>query len=213
VIFVRDIQSGRFDWKSSVYVSRRKASELNPTVRPWRRADHQDGDRLALPLCTLEDSIRCNYGGYHQNSLSEQLAVPEWLALYINSSHVTRQIRRLAAGVTRQKLTLADFRGVTVSLPTVQDQLSTMTRVSAIDRLVSSEEDELRKLQETKDGLLADLLRDASISREGCVMNPGAEYTEVETPLLNQLAGLGWQVIEGLSRTRVTGRIRSVAPS
>ena len=28
-------------------------------------------------------------------------------------------------------------------------------------------------------------------------MNAGPEYTEVEKPLLNQLSGLGWQVIEG----------------
>ena len=28
-------------------------------------------------------------------------------------------------------------------------------------------------------------------------MSQGPEYTEVEKPLLDQLAGLGWQVIEG----------------
>ena len=28
-------------------------------------------------------------------------------------------------------------------------------------------------------------------------MSTGPEYTEVEKPLLDQLAGLGWQVIEG----------------
>ena len=28
-------------------------------------------------------------------------------------------------------------------------------------------------------------------------MSKGPEYTEVEKPLLDQLSGLGWQVIEG----------------
>jgi type I restriction enzyme, S subunit len=160
VIFVRDIQSGRFDWKSSVYVSRGKALELNA-----HRADPGDvlitkmGDPPGVATVHPEwfpsavitaDIIRIRP--------QERLAVPEWLALYINSSHVARQIRALAAGVTRQKLTLADFRGVTISLPTIQEQRSRARRVAAIDRLLDREREERRKLQGVKEGLRADLL-------------------------------------------------------
>lgn len=162
VIFVRDIQSGRFDWKSSVYVSRRKALELNA-----HRAD--PGDVLITKMGDPPGVATVHPGEFPSAVITadiirirpqEQLTVPEWLALYVNSSHVTRQIRGLAAGVTRQKLTLVDFRGVTVLLPTIQEQLLTVKRVAAIDRLVASGEKELRKLQEAKEGLLADLLRD-----------------------------------------------------
>src|ERR1700733_15264060 len=38
-------------------------------------------------------------------------------------------------------------------------------------------------------------------------MSKGLEYTEVEKPLIDQLSGLGWQVIEGSkSDPAVTGR-------
>jgi type I restriction enzyme S subunit len=161
VIFVRDIQSGRFDWKSSVYISRRKALELDA-----HRAD--PGDVLITKMGDPPGVATVHPAGFPSGVITadvirirprEQLAIPEWLALYINSSHVTRQVRKLAAGVTRQKLTLGDFRGVKVLLPPVQEQLSTVKHVAAVDRLLSSEEGELTKLKAAKDGLLGSLLR------------------------------------------------------
>ena len=42
-------------------------------------------------------------------------------------------------------------------------------------------------------------------------MSQGPEYTEVEKPLLDQLSGLGWQVIEG-SKSDPCGHRAGVVP-
>ncbi|AEF43143.1 restriction endonuclease subunit S [Hoyosella subflava] len=160
VVFVRDIQSGVFDSKSQVFVSPRKARELNS-----HRTD--PGDVLVTKMGDPPGTAALHPADFPSGVITADIirirpngniVLPEWLVMYINSLPVKQQIGMIAAGVTRQKLTLADFRKVTIALPGIDIQHQVAERVASADHLIAQEKSRLEKSQILKVGLMSDLL-------------------------------------------------------
>jgi len=61
-------------------------------------------------------------------------------------------------GVTRPKITLADFRNIKVAVPILTEQEETVNIFSRQRRLIETELTRLKKLEKQKFGLMHDLL-------------------------------------------------------
>lgn len=124
VVFVRDLVTERFVWKSDVFVSARKFEEL--------AAHHAEpGDVLATKMGTPPGIACVVPQGFPRAvvtadvvkiSVDRTKVFPDYLAAAINSSWGRHQIAGITAGVTRAKITLRDFRKVQVRLPDLEQQ-------------------------------------------------------------------------------------------
>src|SRR5690606_2356363 len=113
-----------FCWVSDVFVSPSKSRELE---------SHQveTGDVIATKM-GLPPCIACVYPPGLGTGIitadvirlrpNTEAATSEWLAAYINSEIVRRQVRGITGGVTRPKVTLRDFRSLVVALPPLGEQ-------------------------------------------------------------------------------------------
>lgn len=159
IIFVRDIQSGHLAWKSDVYVSPDKAQELSAHVSepgdilvtkmgdpPGTAAMHDD--RLTSAVITA-DVIRLRAD---VTKVSTQ-----WLWIFLNSPLAAAQVRAMAGGVTRQKVTLRDFRTLRVSTPSRSTQEQLAGAVRAADALIAKEQEAVAKLRRIRSGLISDV--------------------------------------------------------
>ena len=161
VIFVRDVKPERFIWKSDVFVDSAKAKSL---------AAHgsQPGDviatKMGFPPCIAcvhpkdfpaaiitADMIRLRVS-------RRDVAIPEFVAGALNSELVLSQVRAITGGVTRPKITLADFRSLQLAFPPVEEQKLIFGRMRLIDGLIDDHLRELAKLALQKLGLMQDLL-------------------------------------------------------
>lgn len=160
VVFVRDIKNDGFVWHSSVYVSPKKAQQLK---------SHSvcSGDilvtKMGLPPC-----ISCWYPEWMPNGIITadvirvspdcDLVNNKWLSLAINSDTTIRQVASITAGVTRPKVTLADFRAIKIAKPDLAEQNSIMEFYHKIENTIQSQIALLEKLKLQKLGLMHDLL-------------------------------------------------------
>lgn len=160
VVFVRDVKADRFEWSSNVYVDIHKFQQLNAhTVR--------SGDilstKMGLPPC-----ISCIY----PHSMTDGVITADiirlrpdsrevdarWLVKALNTDAVQRQVQAITAGVTRPKVTLADFRGLLLSCPPLNEQRLIADRVEHLSLIIETECERLEKTTVTKTGLMQDLL-------------------------------------------------------
>lgn len=161
VIFVRDVKPDRFLWKSDVFVAPAKARSL---------AAHgsQPGDvvatKMGFPPCIAclhpkgfpaaiitADMIRLRVS-------RRDVAIPEYVAGALNSEAVLAQVRAITGGVTRPKITLADFRSLRIAYPPVVEQKRIFERLALIDGLIDCQLGVAAKLDLKKSGLMQDLL-------------------------------------------------------
>lgn len=160
VVFVRDVVSKMFTWKSEVYVDHQKAASLSAH-------DVVAGDvlltKMGLPPC-----IACTYPGDFPEGVvtadivrlrpKRSTALPEWVSNYANSEYVAAQVRGITSGVTRPKVTLSDVRSLKIAVPPLEDQDAILHRVSEASRRVNAAHASLGKLVSEKAGLMDDLL-------------------------------------------------------
>ena len=160
VVFVRDVVSKTFTWKSEVYVDHQKAASLSSH-------DVVAGDvlltKMGLPPC-----IACTYPVDFPEGIvtadivrirpDKSRALPDWVSNYANSEHVAAQVRGITSGVTRPKVTLSDVRSLKVAVPPLEDQRAILHRVSEASRRVNAARASLGKLVSEKVGLMDDLL-------------------------------------------------------
>jgi len=160
VVFVRDVVSKTFTWKSEVYVDRQKAASLSAH-------DAISGDvlltKMGLPPC-----IACTYPSEFPEGIvtadivrlrpDKSMVLPDWVSNYANSEHVASQVRAITSGVTRPKVTLSDVRSLKVAVPPLKDQRAILLRVSEASRRVNAAHASLGKLLSEKTGLMDDLL-------------------------------------------------------
>ncbi|AMU93101.1 hypothetical protein AOA14_00570 [Sphingopyxis terrae subsp. terrae NBRC 15098] len=161
VIFVRDVKPERFIWKSDVFVDSAKAKSL-------AAHESQPGDviatKMGFPPCIAcihpmdfpaaiitADMIRLRVS-------RRDVAIPEFVASALNSEVVLAQVRAITGGVTRPKITLADFRSLRLAFPPVTEQKLIFDRMKLIDGLIDDHLRELAKLALQKSGLMQDLL-------------------------------------------------------
>ena len=160
VVFVRDVKESGFQWNSDTYVSEAKA---------WRLRAHKvcAGEVLATKM-GLPPCISCVYPEWMPDGVitadmirltpNTKRVHPTWLTAAINHDRVMRQVAAITAGVTRPKVTLADFRAIRIALPELAEQLQASSKLSVVERTIAVETERTRKLQKQKIGLMQDLL-------------------------------------------------------
>jgi type I restriction enzyme, S subunit len=174
IVFVRDVKEDGFKWNSNVYVSHEKAISLAAhAVRP--------GDIIATKM-GLPPCVACSYPSWMTPGvvtadiirLRPDLSVVDvrWLSAALNGDAVKRQVQAITAGVTRPKVTLADFRKLRVACPPKTEQVTMGDRIETVETLLADEFARLGKLSNLKHGLMHDLLT-------GRVRVPVAEAQEV----------------------------------
>ncbi|MFN9816000.1 MAG: restriction endonuclease subunit S [Burkholderiales bacterium] len=160
VVFVRDIKESGFQWNSETYVSERKSQELNAHSV---KAGEVLATKMGLPPC-----ISCVYPDWMPNGVitadmirlspEKRKVDPDWLATAINQDRVIRQVAAITAGVTRPKVTLADFRAIKIAKPELDEQQRISFRLNRIQDQINIELARISKLQNQKLGLMHDLL-------------------------------------------------------
>jgi len=160
VVFVRDVKESGFKWVSDVYVSTEKAQSLNAhKVKP--------GDLLATKM-GLPPCVACVY----PSSMNDAIITADmikmtpntsevdvyWLASALNNDRVRRQVAAITAGVTRPKITLADFRMLQIATPSLGEQRNIKKFIEAQEKLTELELQRLIVLRNQKSGLMHDLL-------------------------------------------------------
>lgn len=160
IVFVRDVKESGFEWNSEIYVSPRKAQQL---------AAHRvtSGEVLASKM-GLPPCVSCLYPNWMPDGVitadmirlspDRKTVNGHWLTTAINHDAVKRQIAAITAGVTRPKVTLADFRNIRIARPTRDEQDRISARLKAPQELIDAESVRVVKLQKQKLGLMQDLL-------------------------------------------------------
>ncbi len=160
VVFVRDVKVTGFEWNSDTYVSEKKALQLSAH-------SVKSGDvlvsKMGLPPC-----ISCLYPEWMPNGVitADMIRLsPDakkvdgyWLATTINYDRVKRQVAAITAGVTRSKVTLADFRGIKIAKPELLEQQQISVRLRIAQSRIDTELVKISKLLQQKSGLMHDLL-------------------------------------------------------
>lgn len=160
IVFVRDVKESGFEWNSETYVSEKKAIQLSAhTVK----AGEVLATKMGLPPC-----ISCLYPEWMPTGvitadmirLSPDVTKVDghWLTTAINQDRVKRQVAAITAGVTRMKVTLADFRGIKIAKPGLDEQRLISERLHAAQSVSDAEMTRVKKLQRQKLGLMQDLL-------------------------------------------------------
>ncbi len=160
VVFVRDIKSDGFIWKSEVYLDQEKAEKLAAhSVLP--------GDVIATKM-GLPPCISCVYPLNMPPGIitadvirlrpNLEIANAEWLAQYLNFTPVRNQVKAITGGVTRPKVTLRDFRNLLIALPRISEQSQILSILRKNQQRVECEEEYVSKLNHLKSGLMQDLL-------------------------------------------------------
>jgi type I restriction enzyme S subunit len=160
VVFVRDIKESGFQWNSDTYVSNEKAQLLSAHSV---KAGEILVTKMGLPPC-----ISCVYPDWMPNGVITADIIrltpdkgrvdPIWLATAINHDRVKRQVAAITAGVTRPKVTLADFRAIKIAKPQMDEQKRISARLNSIQEKITKELARVEKLQLQKLGLMQDLL-------------------------------------------------------
>lgn len=160
VVFVRDIKPDRFEWKSNVFLTSNKASALHAHEV---RAGDVVATKMGFPPC-----VAAVYPSWMPNGIVTADVVrlrfessahrPAWISLSMNGMSVMKQVEQITAGVTRPKVTLRDVRGLSVCVPSVEEQDRILEDVAGVEFLLDAERAALQKLQLQKSGLMDDLL-------------------------------------------------------
>jgi type I restriction enzyme S subunit len=160
VVFVRDIVSKAFVWLSNVFVSELKASELKS-----HRVNPGDviATKMGLPPCIAAVYPKDMPSGVITADVIKltpdaDLALAEWIAMFLNSEAVRSQVREITGGVTRPKITFKDFRSLLLALPKIEEQKQTLLLIQEVGKEIETQLAYLRKQHSTKIGLMQDLL-------------------------------------------------------
>ena len=160
IVFVRDVKESGFEWNSETYVSEKKAIHLNAhCVRPGEVLV----TKMGLPPC-----ISCLYPAWMPNGVitadmirlspDSKKVVAHWLTVAINQDRVMRQVAAITAGVTRPKVTLADFRRIKIAVPKLDEQRAISERILSAQGVIDAELAKVELLKQQKLGLMRDLL-------------------------------------------------------
>lgn len=160
IIFVRDVKEDRFAWKSNVFISERKTQALSA-----HRVKSGDilATKMGLPPCVAavypEDMpMGIITADMIRMTPDPSKAYAKWLGSTLNHDRSKRQVAAITAGVTRQKVTLADFRSLKVAVPSLEEQERKIKSIDSSQMLIAHELQNLEKLLKQKLGLMHDLL-------------------------------------------------------
>jgi type I restriction enzyme S subunit len=115
---------------------------------------------------------------------NRNLIVPAYLAAALNHSAAAKQVRSITAGLTRPKLTLRDYRQVTIRVPPLAEQREIGSMIKAVDDAIAVGEVVVEHLDRVRATLAEDLLRHGV---------PGRHAQYATTPLGRLPAG--WRAV------------------
>lgn len=161
VVFVQNVRAGFFDGSRKRFVSAEKAKDL---------AYHKvvPGDlvitKMGLPPCVAAIYPDTELPGIVtadiiKLSVDPTKADSRFVMHYLNSPDAKQEIGRITFGVTRPKVTLADFREIGIQLPPIDEQ----RRIAAI----LDEADAIRRKREEGIRLTEELLRSTFLDMFG----------------------------------------------
>jgi type I restriction enzyme S subunit len=137
VIFVRDIASGRFQYKSDVFVDAAKFDQLAAHVAQAgdivvTKMGDPPGIAAIVPNGSAPSVITADVLRVSPN---REIVDPAFLAFELNIG-VAEQVRSITAGITRAKVTLRDYREIRVRVPPpeVQAQFTRQYELSSKQR-------------------------------------------------------------------------------
>lgn len=81
-----------------------------------------------------------------------------YLVEVLNSEQSMEQVRRLAQGVTRDRINLGEYRRIKLQVPPMSEQQRYVERIESFDAAIHSLESALNKLRRLRAGLAEDLL-------------------------------------------------------
>jgi type I restriction enzyme S subunit len=155
VIYIRDIREGEYRRVSTAYVSPQKASALAVcSVVPGDVLVAKVGDPPGVaaiyppgeaPGIVTQDVIRIR--------VSMEVATPEYIAAYLNSSWGKHKIAGITIQATRARFALGQFKQLAVELPSVAVQRRFAQELARIDALRTKQRESDTEL----DGLFASL--------------------------------------------------------
>lgn len=160
IVFVRDIKADGFRWQSDVYITRQKAQSL--------AAHDIVGGDVAVTKMGLPPGIAAVYPANMPPGVitadvirirpDRSLVDARWLAYAINAENAQAQVRWITGGVTRPKVTLADFRRLEVTLPPLREQSRVAEAIAAIDDTITQTEAVIGKLATKRTAIAGDVL-------------------------------------------------------
>lgn len=159
VVFVRDIKANNFSWKSNVYVTSEKAQELS--------AHSVCGGDIVITKMGLPPGIAAEYpSGMPEGIITADILRLKpnssmdkcFLCEMLNSHMVAKQVDLITGGQTRPKLTLRDYRRLLVACPPIHEQKKLVEYLTSMAATTKCERRKLESLQQTKRGLMQDLL-------------------------------------------------------
>jgi type I restriction enzyme S subunit len=162
VVFVRNVRPGRFDPFDRRYVSPAKAADL---------AYHKvmPGDivitKMGLPPCVAAIYPTTEEPGIVTADIikltpDSSKAHPGFITHYLNSPFAKAEIRRITNGVTRPKVTLADFKQISISLPPLPEQRRIAAILDKADCIRRKREEAIRLTEELLRSTFFDMFGD-----------------------------------------------------
>lgn len=160
VVFVRDIGEGSYNWVSNVFVGKEKALRLY--------AHRVTSGDLLITKMGLPPCVACVYPNGEVDGVitadiirmtpDTSMVDRNWLCYALNFERTRRQVAAITAGVTRPKVTLADFRSLRLAVAKPEEQISASAAINYVQSTIDVFKAEASKLNLQKLGLMHDLL-------------------------------------------------------
>jgi type I restriction enzyme, S subunit len=160
VVFVRDVKPNAFKWKSNVFVSAEKATQLAAhRAIPGDIVITKMGFPAGIaalyphgmePGVITADIVRLRVDATRVDST--------YLAYCLNGASASRQVDRITGGQTRPKISLRDFKTIAVALPPLQEQKELSSLLVTGDARDAQESQYVGGLRSVKAALMSVLL-------------------------------------------------------
>jgi len=149
VIYIRDIRNGLFEWKSNVYVTEKKASQLiNCQIKPSDIVIAKVGDppgisaiypdNYELGIMT-QDVIRIR--------LNQEIILPKYFSFFLNSDIGKHLIKKIIIKGTRMRFSLGNFKALTIHVPPIELQTQFTDIVTKTETLKEQYKNSLQELE------------------------------------------------------------------
>lgn len=158
VIYIRDISRYVFNWRSRVYVSDQKATQLSAF-----------SVRFGDVLITKVGSPPCEAAVYNKDvpsvitqdviRLRPSKGVDSYfLMLMINSLYAQREVRKIKIEGTRERVSLTDFKKIKLPFPPLPEQQKIAAILSTWDEAIEKTQSLIDQLRQRNEGLAQQLL-------------------------------------------------------
>lgn len=160
VVFVRDVKPNRFNWISNVYISQEKAESL--------KAHRVDSGDIVITKMGLPPGIAAVYPEQAATGVvtadiirmrpDHQAVDSQFLCEVLNSLDVKRSVAQRTAGQTRPKLTLSDYKTISVCIPPLPEQRKITKILGTWDKAIATTEKLIEANKQQKKALMQQLL-------------------------------------------------------